>query len=395
MAAAPSSLLPFFFLSSFLLLWFLQEIVRLYGLSTGTNPTSSLTASFLRFSWFFQSRDTTARHVRRLYGRHPSKTLAQKLQFNQRLDLEAIGNSRKPVTFAIFSIGASILPCPWAPATPSVGPLFSVNHFDTVVTMADDTIAAIHVGTPSSALWRDNETFDMQEHTNLLPPIQKLNTLDKEHAILNQKLASQTQEVATLRDDNAITIQKLRQRQSRLRAVRELLIQLSRAQEPLPQHKPANANHVPAQPLLHPPTRQQQQSLQQQHKVPAVPLVPAIVVITTDATRGTATSAPTSTSLPPRSDSCHRGQMSMHTTTCHGDFIRATWTPFHSATHRRWDPGKDNTIIEEQQQSQQLGEQHVILIDDSSLWAAVPTSSPLSQPRRPRHQHHRQPSTRS
>ena len=334
--------------------------MRLYGLSTETNPTSSLTASFLRFSWFFSRatlpHDTSVDSTADI----PVKPLLKKLQFIQRLDLEAIGNSRKSVTFAIFSIGASILPCPWAPATPSVGPLFSVNHFDTVVTMADDTIAAIHVGTPSSALWRDNQTFDMQEHTNLLPPIQKL-----------------------------------RQRQSRLRAVRELLIQHSLAQEPATQHTPATANHVAAQPSLHPPTRQQQHFLQQQHKVPAVPLVPAIVVITTDATRGTATSAPTSTSLPPRSDSCHRGLMSMHTTTCHGDFIRATWTPFHSATHRRWDPGKDNTIIEEQQQSQQLGEQHVILIDDSPLWAAVPTSSPLSQPRRPRHQHHRQPSTRS
>ena len=58
-------------------------------------------------------------------------------------------------------------------------------------------------------------------------------------------------------------------------------------------------------------------------------------------------------------------------------------------------PTLDEILNKEQQHHQQLGTQHVIFIDDSSLWAAVPTSSPLSQPRRPRHQHHRQPSTRS
>ena len=225
-----------------------------------------------------------------------------------------------------------------------------INHFDTVVTMADDTIAAIDVCTPSSALWRDNEvfeagefiattvdvgtprsalfrdneTFDMQENTNLLLRenallIQLIDALNKEMQIrtqlneLNQKLNSQAQELAT-------------------------------------QRTPAAANHVAAQPSLHPPTRQQQHFLQQQHKVPAAALVPAIVVITTDATCRTATPAPPSTSSPPRLDSCHRGLMSRHKTTCHSDFIRATRTPFHSATHRRWDPGKDNTIIDEQQQ---------------------------------------------
>ena len=214
--------------------------------------------------------------------------------------------------------------------------------------MADDPIAAIDVCTPSSALWRDNEvfeagefiattidvgtprsalfrdneTFDIQEHTNLLLRenallIQMIDALNKEsqimtqlNRILNQKLDSQTQEVAT-------------------------------------QHKSTAVDHVAAQLSLHPPTRQQQQPLQQQHKVPAAPLVAAIGVIITDATCGIAPSAPPSTSSPPRFDSRHRGLMNSHKTTYHTDFTRATRTPFHSATHRRWDPGKDNTIIDE------------------------------------------------